>query len=203
MEAANTFRKIVEGSTRHTLGTLEKPDGTITKPGSDTLEYLLTQHFPSATPVKPTIYSNKKVTRTEIMNYKPDWITPERVKKALLGFQSKKSPGTDGLKPIIFKHLPDDIFQFITSLYKALVLLEFTPTKWKECKMIFIPKPGKPSYKVAKSWRPISLTNYLLKGLERLCAWQVDGEAIQNPVHTLQHGFRTCLLYTSPSPRDS
>ena len=56
---------------------------------------------------------------------------------------------------------------------------------------IFIPKPGKPSYKVAKSWRPISLTNYLLKGLERLCAWQVDGVADQNPVHTLQHGFRT------------
>ena len=108
-----------------------------------------------------------------------------------MGFQSKKSPGTDGLKPIVFKHLPDDMIQFITSLYKALVLLEFTPTKWKECKMILIPKPGKPSYKIAKSWRPISLTNYLLKGLERLCAWQVDGEAPQNPVHTLQHGFRT------------
>ena len=44
---------------------------------------------------------------------------------------------------------------------------------------------------MAKSWRPISLTNYLLKGLERLCAWQVDGEAEQNPVHPLQHGFRT------------
>ena len=177
----------MKGSTRRTLGTLEKPDGTITTPGPDTLEYLLTQHFPSATPIKTTVYSNKKVTRADIINYKPDWITPERVKKALLGFKSKKSPGTDGLKPVIFKHLPDDIIQFITSLYKALVLLEFTPTKWKECKMIFIPKPGKPSYKVAKSWRPISLTNYLLKGLERLCAWQVDG----------------CLLYTSPSPRDS
>ena len=109
VEAANTFRKIVEGSTRRTLGTLEKPDGTITTPGTDTLEYLLTQHFPSATPIKPTVYSNKKITRTEIMEYKPDWITPERVKKALLGFKSKKSPGTDGLKPVIFKHLPDDL----------------------------------------------------------------------------------------------
>ena len=91
VEAANTFRKIVEGSTRHTLGTLEKPDSTITTPGPDTLEYLLTQHFPSATPIKTTVYSSKKVTHTEIMTYKPDWITPERVKKALLGFKSKKS----------------------------------------------------------------------------------------------------------------
>ena len=39
VEAANTFRKIVEGSTRHTLGTLEKPDGTITSPGPDTVSY--------------------------------------------------------------------------------------------------------------------------------------------------------------------
>ena len=35
VEAANTFRKIVEGSTRRTLGTLEKHDGTITTPGTD------------------------------------------------------------------------------------------------------------------------------------------------------------------------
>ena len=42
VEAANTFRKIVEGSTRHTLGTLEKPDGTITQPGSDTLSIINT-----------------------------------------------------------------------------------------------------------------------------------------------------------------
>ena len=61
VEAANTFRKIVEGSTRHTLGTLEKPDGSITEPGSDTLEYLLTQHFPSATPIKTTTYNDKKI----------------------------------------------------------------------------------------------------------------------------------------------
>ena len=70
VEAANTFRKIVEESTRHTLGTLEKPDGNITTPGSDTLEYLLTQHFPSATPIKTTVYNNKKVTREDIINYR-------------------------------------------------------------------------------------------------------------------------------------
>ena len=162
VEAANTFRKIIESSTRHTLGTLEKTDGTITEPGTETLEYLLTQHFPSSTPVKPTDYNNRSITREEINAFQPDWVTPEKVREAFHGFQSKKSPGTDGLKPIILKHLPTDILNFITSLYKALLLLEFTPTKWKECRMIFIPKPGKPSYKIAKAWRPISLTNLSL-----------------------------------------
>ena len=43
---------------------------------------------------------------------------------------------------------------------------------------------------IAKAWRPISLTNYLVKALERLAGWKMD-EAIQShPIHTMQHGFR-------------
>ena len=167
VEAANTFRKIIESTTRHKLGTLEKEDGSITNPGTDTLEFLLTQHFPSSTPIQPTEYNNRTITREEINVFNPDWVTPVKyLLEAFHGFQSKKSPGTDGLKPIILKHLPPGIISFIASLYKALLLLEFTSTKWKECKMIFIPKPRKPAYKIAKAWSPISLTNYLLKGLE-------------------------------------
>ena len=70
-------------------------------------------------------------------------------------------------------------------------MLEFTPTKWKEYKLIFIPKPGKTSYKLANSWRPISLTNYILKGLERLRAWNMDEAGKDHPVHKYEHGFRT------------
>ena len=92
VEAANTFRKIIGSSTRHTLCTLEKADGTITKPGVDTLEGLLLQHFPSSTAVKPTEYINKSITREEILNYQPDWVTSDRVRKAFHGFQSQKSP---------------------------------------------------------------------------------------------------------------
>ena len=69
-------------------------------------------------------------------------------------------------------------------------MLEYTPKIWKEAKLIFIPKPGKSSYKIAKSWRPISLTNYLIKALEKLCVWESDQALQTNPVHTRQHGFR-------------
>ena len=40
--------------------------------------------------------------------------------------------------------------------------------------MVFIPKPGKTSYKIAKAWRPTSLTNYFIKALEKLCVWETD-----------------------------
>ena len=68
--------------------------------------------------------------------------------------------------------------------------LKFTPTIWKGSNLIFIPKPGKITYKKPKSWRPISLSNYLLKALEKMCVWKMDEAINQNPIHTLQHGFR-------------
>jgi hypothetical protein len=35
-------------------------------------------------------------------------------------------------------------------------------------RVIFIPKPGRDSYELAKSFRPISLTSFFLKTMERL-----------------------------------
>ena len=66
-----------------------------------------------------------------------------------------------------------------------------TPTKWKDTKLIFIPKPGKSAYNQAKAYRPISLSNYLLKTLERLAGWKMKIAIKDNPVHSRQHGFRT------------
>ena len=85
---------------------------------------------------------------------------------------------------MILKYLPTQAVEQIVILYKATVNLEFTPTKWKDCKIIFIPKPGKGRYDIPKSWRPISLTNYLLKALEKLCGWKMDEALKTHPVHT-------------------
>ena len=56
---------------------------------------------------------------------------------------------------------------------------------------MFISKLGKESYNDPKSFRPISLSNYLLKGLERLAVWHMDIRLKENPVHARQHGFRS------------
>ena len=74
--------------------------------------------------------------------------------------------------------------------HKAAIALHFTPTKWKSSKVVYIPKVGKDDYAQAKSYRPISLMNYLLKGLERLSVWVADTALEENPLHTKQHGFQ-------------
>ena len=42
-----------------------------------------------------------------------------------------------------------------------------------------LPKPGKPNYDEVKSFRPISLNSFLLKGLERLVLWELEDTALR------------------------
>ena len=156
------------------MGTLTKEDRTITDPGEDTVKYLLSKHFPDGQPIKPTVYSCKTVRKEDISTWKPDWITTEKLGEEFKHFKSKKSPGTYGLSPMVLKNLPPAFLKHIVHLYKCLIKLNFTPTRWKESRMVFIPKPGKETYKVYKSWRGISLTNYFLKALEKPCCWHTD-----------------------------
>ena len=69
--------------------------------------------------------------------------------------------------------------------------MSFTPTQWKESLVMWIPKPNKESYKSPKAWRPISLSNYLIKALEKLVTWRVDEIIKENPINKNQHGFRS------------
>ena len=187
----NNFRKIIDSSNKITLGTLVKDDGSITDPGAETVDYLLQKHFHDAIPLKPTQYSKRTVSRDIIVNWEPEWITAEKLVAVFDGFKNKKSPGTDGINPIVLKHLPKAVIDAFILLYKCLILLHFTPTRWKESKVVFIPKPGKESYKVHKAWRGISLTNYPLKALEKLCCWHMDEMIAVTPLHKQQHGFRS------------
>ena len=52
-------------------------------------------------------YNHTKIVTTEITkpDFKP-WITQSHVRRVLLKFKAKKSPGPDKLKPIILKYLP-------------------------------------------------------------------------------------------------
>ncbi len=61
-------------------------------------------------------------------------------------------------------------------------------------KVTFIPKAGKADYAVAKAYRPITLSNFVLKGLERIIQWYILDKHVTRPL-TLQHAYtkgRSC-----------
>ena len=119
-----------------------------------------------------------------------DWINLDLIIQALAGFDEKKSPGPDEIRPVIFEHLTAEYLDFLQTIYKASIYLHYTPKLWRDTKVIFIPKPGKATYRKAKSFRPISLSNYFLKGLERLVVWRMELSLVEHPIHPKQHGFQ-------------
>ena len=174
------------------INTLTRADGTTTDPGSETISLLTSTHFPAATDVRHVTYNNRRNAPTaDILKKYDGWINPQLIRQALAGFEKKKSPGPDGLKPLIFEHLPPECIDILDIIYRSSIHLGYTPKAWKKTKVIYISKPGKDSYDTPKSFRPISLSNYFLKGLERLVGWNMDKALLQYPIHHKQHGFTT------------
>ena len=187
-----SLAKLAQREERHEVNVLQKEDGSSSEPGADTIQALTETHFPNATGLRHITYNNRRNILTQALEDKyRDWITPDLVQKALNGFEKKKSPGPDDIKPLIFEHLPPQFLHCLLIIYKACIHLAYTPRAWKKTKVIFISKPGKDSYNKPKAFRPISLSNYFLKGLERLVGWNMDRALVHHPIHHKQHGFLT------------
>lgn len=184
------LNNILKFKSKHNVNIFEKSDGTFTNPGKESLECLAATHFPEAEPIDHVPYDSTRRVPVDLPGRAfSEWINARLVKKALLGFNQKKSPVPDQLKPIVFQHFPPIIIDYLVLIYQYCIYLHYTPTKWKQARVIFIPKPGKDAYNKTKSFRPISLSNYLLKGLERLVGWKMDQALVLHPIHSKQYGF--------------
>ena len=172
------------------IGTIKRADGSYTLPGRETLKTLADIHFPGHNAEMQLAANSKTLAYDTVVASHTDWISIKKMEQVFSDFKSKKSPGTDKLKPIVFKYITRDMLVILEIIYKSMISLNFTPAKWREARVVFIPKPGKPDYTNPKAFRPISLTNYMLKGLEKLVRWKVDDMLVYHPLNKNQHGFR-------------
>ena len=186
----SNLARMAQREERRDINVLTKSDGSSTAPGSETIGLLVETHFPAATDIKHVTYNNRRNLAVEDIDMKyQDWIDKRKITQALGEFEKKKSPGPDEIKPLVFEHLPAEFIATLEVIYKSSIHLGYTPKAWKKTKVIFIAKPGKETYDKPKSFRPISLSNYLLKGLERLVGWRMDKALQENPLHHKRHGF--------------
>ena len=172
------------------LHTVQRVDGSITDPGLDTLKELANTHFPAAKDTAPDGESYRSTTRAELSESYGEYITTSRVTAALGKFKPLKAPGPDGIKPIVFEHLPSSFILFLTAIFTACIKLHYTPLLWRKANVIFLPKPNQSSMPRAKKFRPIVLSNFFLKTLERLITWRMEFLLERYyPIHDKQHGF--------------
>ena len=117
-----------------------------------------------------------------------EYIDSEKVRNAMRSFGSRKAPGPDGFKPIVLKNLNEKAVIFLTSLYKMSISTQQIPSSWRNMDVIFIPKPGKEDYSSPKSYRPITLSSFILKGLERIMLWYLREKVITKAFES-QHAY--------------
>lgn len=115
----NMFRKIVQSSSKVSLGTLKKGNGEYTVPGEDTIDYLSKFHFTKATPLRATARRGGTIRKQHVIHWDVDYLSSIRIKDATSGFKSKKSPGTDGIHPLVLQNLPEEAIAYLEIIYRV------------------------------------------------------------------------------------
>jgi hypothetical protein len=115
-------------------------------------------------------------------------VSEDKVRWAIDGFGTFKAVGEDGIFPGLLQHGIEIIIDHITNIFVAYLAYNYIPLAFRAVTVIFIPKPGRDSNELAKSFRLITLTSFFLKTMERL----VDSYIRAGPLKS----FPLRLLFT-------
>ena len=74
----------------------------------------------------------------------------------------------------------------LCKLLRACLAMGYVPNCWQEVRVVFIPKAGRVFLCSVNVFRPISLTSFILKLLERLR----EVSFVENPLRTEHHACR-------------
>ena len=172
------------------VGDIKRPDGSFTNTPQEALNALLDHHFPEG----PQNMGNQ---RNDPHLAPTNWelieriVTEEKVRASFNTFQPLKAPGPDGHYPIALQKAMDKIIRILIRLFSACLSLGYVPEAWRKTRVAFLPKPGKENYSLPSSYRPISLSSFLLKGLERLVLWHLMEEPLRrHPIHRYQFAYK-------------
>ena len=117
-------------------------------------------------------------------------VTSRKVEAAFKSFKGFKAPGLDELRPVVLKHLDEKTMERISVLHNVSLSLGYIPKVWRGAKVILIPKSGKDDYNDPRAFRLITLSSFILKGLEKVVAWHLEELGIVNRLSPRQHAFR-------------
>ena len=131
--------------------------------------------------------------------------------KIIYRFKNNKSRGPDNIGPRLLKAGASEILHPLLYLCNLSFLIDIVPKSLKLAKVVPVYKKGDRS--CIENYRPISLLGVFDKILEKLMYSRLYNYLHNNNIlYDYQFGFRRhhstclaliCLLYTSPSPRDS
>ena len=96
----------------------------------------------------------------------------------------------DGNFPALLQESSDQIIGILTGNLRECIATGLTVFQWKKVKVVFIPKPGKKGYSDATYFKPISLSSFFMKTLERMVDRYIKKGLLRDfPIHREQHDY--------------
>jgi hypothetical protein len=189
------FTKMVRSTPTRTIGVLQKGDGSFTNTPHEAIDVVSEKAFPDSTLLDFAEFTSALEFESEVegsYTYGPvPWMEKSTLRRSLAQFKRNKSAGPDGFKPLVLQQLPDLALKRLRQLYEASYYSGFVPNDWLKSKVVFLPKPGKDNYALPGSYRPISLTSFLFKNMERVIYFHLLETSLKdNPLSPRQHAFR-------------
>jgi len=118
-------------------------------------------------------------------------ITYHRVEWAIGSFAPYKSPRMDGIFSALLQEGQEILIPYLIRIFCACLATGYVLALWRQAKVVFIPKPGTSSYCGPRDFRPISLTSFLLKTMERLVDRYLRDETLALLLlHPNQHAYQ-------------
>jgi hypothetical protein len=97
----------------------------------------------------------------------------------------------DGIFPALLQEGRGVLIPYLVKIYRTCLATGYVPAVWHQVKVVFIPKPGRSSYCGPRDFRPISLTSFLLKTMDRLVDRYLRDEILAlQPLHPNQHAYQ-------------
>jgi len=147
---------------------LLNPDGTISSTTQDKATSLMTNWFPPVQPIPGSFITDFTERLPQTRPLAP--VTKEEVLKALKGTSNTSAPGLSKLNYQVLKWAEMMFPEVFLLLISSCIRLGHHHSSWKKSMIITFPKPNKPSYNVAKSYRPIQLLECMGKLVEKIVA---------------------------------
>ena len=194
--ATARMHKILSKDNQEQVCSLRLPNGDYTSDEASLLSHLLVSHFPNCSTV--TDDSLNTVEVKEISNFTEavidksgDITNLENIRWAVNSFSPFKSPGPDGILPILLQEGIETLVYPLHVIFSSCLAMGYVPKAWREVRVTFIPKPGRSDYEDAKNHRGISLSSFLLKTLERLIDRYIRTDILSKmPLHINQHAYQ-------------
>lgn len=165
---ASRIIKLLKGNSIVGNCTIKKDDNTFTNGPKETLELLFDKHSSSQLEeeTEPPDTNDPNCDESFLQ-----FITISTIREAIFSFKGYKSPGADRIFPVLLQEGFDIICDSLLEIYTDSIRYNTIPLNWTKSRVVFIPKPGRFEYISHKDFRPLSLTSFLLKGLEKLILW--------------------------------